>query len=291
MLANPKERHEHEVVVRIIRQALADRCTAIEAAPVPTLMKMRNLQHLYTPVTARVIGNTSVLALVERLHPTPAVGGWPRDASLQFIREHEELDRGVVRWPDRLAERRRGGRVRGCTALGAGGRGHCDAVCRLRDRRRLSASKRVPRNLVETATDAERLTHTDGSFVVDGNEQINLGRFVGALIDGLVQSGARQFVICPGSRSTPLALTIAQHRGATYTVLIDERSAAFYALGMARVLGEPVVLVCTSGTAAANFLPALAEAQLARIPLIVLTADRPHELRDNGAPQTIDQLG
>jgi len=114
--------------------------------------------------------------------------------------------------------------------------------------------------------------------------------WVGTLIDELVRGGASQFVVCPGSRSAPLALAVARHPDARVWMHLDERSAAFFALGMARQRGEPAVLVCTSGTAAANVHPAVAEADLARVPLIVLTADRPHELRDNGAPQTIDQV-
>nr|MBA3890873.1 2-succinyl-5-enolpyruvyl-6-hydroxy-3-cyclohexene-1-carboxylic-acid synthase [Gemmatimonadaceae bacterium] len=113
--------------------------------------------------------------------------------------------------------------------------------------------------------------------------------FVGAFIEELVRSGVRHVCIAPGSRSSPLALTLAAHDGIRTWVHLDERAAAFFALGMARDLGEPVGLLCTSGTAAANFLPAMVEAAAAGIPLLVMTADRPPELRDVGAAQTIDQ--
>src|SRR5579875_3122851 len=112
---------------------------------------------------------------------------------------------------------------------------------------------------------------------------------VGAFIDELQRAGTRHVVICPGSRSTPLAMTCAEHPALHTWMHVDERSAAFFALGMAKRLREPVALVCTSGTAAANFLPAIVEAKLSRVPLLVLTADRPHELREDGAPQSIDQ--
>lgn len=98
-------------------------------------------------------------------------------------------------------------------------------------------------------------------------------------------------VICPGSRSTPLALAFHQQKPDIEVIpILDERSAAFFALGRAKVTGKPTVLVCTSGTAGANFYPAIIEAKESRVPLLVLTADRPQELRDCHSGQTIDQL-
>jgi 2-succinyl-5-enolpyruvyl-6-hydroxy-3-cyclohexene-1-carboxylate synthase len=114
-------------------------------------------------------------------------------------------------------------------------------------------------------------------------------RFARGLVGELHAGGVEQAVLCPGSRSTPLAVAIAEHSGLRHCVHIDERSAAFYALGHAKATGRPVVLLCTSGTAGANFLPAVAEAHHARVPLIVLTADRPPELRSWGAAQTMEQ--
>jgi 2-succinyl-5-enolpyruvyl-6-hydroxy-3-cyclohexene-1-carboxylate synthase len=108
-------------------------------------------------------------------------------------------------------------------------------------------------------------------------------------VDELQRAGIRNIVICPGSRSTPLAMAFAAQSAIRTWMHVDERSAAFFGLGMAKQLRQPVALLCTSGTAAANFLPALVEATLSHVPLLVLTADRPHELRDNGAPQSIDQ--
>ncbi len=110
-----------------------------------------------------------------------------------------------------------------------------------------------------------------------------------AFFDELVRSGVRHVCVCPGSRSAPLAIAAAETEGIRAWPHIDERSAAFFALGIAKACREPVALVCTSGTAAANFFPAVVEAHYAGVPLVVLTADRPAELRDWGAGQTIDQ--
>jgi len=110
------------------------------------------------------------------------------------------------------------------------------------------------------------------------------------IVESLVRCGLRRAVISPGSRSTPLTLAFALDDRVEATPILDERSAAFFALGCAKASGEPVALVCTSGTAAANYLPAVIEAHYSGAPLVVLTADRPAELRDCAAGQAIDQV-
>ena len=115
-------------------------------------------------------------------------------------------------------------------------------------------------------------------------------RYVRGFTAQLRHSGVANVVICPGSRSTSLTLAFTRDPAYGCWLHLDERSAGYFALGLARQLGEPVALVCTSGTAAANFLPAVVEASLSRVPLVVLTADRPPELRDVGAAQTVDQM-
>jgi 2-succinyl-5-enolpyruvyl-6-hydroxy-3-cyclohexene-1-carboxylate synthase len=106
----------------------------------------------------------------------------------------------------------------------------------------------------------------------------------------LACSGVRDVVISPGSRSTPLVLACAQHPDLATHSQLDERSAGFYALGLARASRRPVALICTSGTAAANYYPAVCEAEASAIPLLLLTADRPAHLRHSGAPQTMNQV-
>lgn len=113
--------------------------------------------------------------------------------------------------------------------------------------------------------------------------------YIAALVDELYQLGVREVVISPGSRSTPLSVLFCEHDFQVY-VSIDERSAGFFALGIAKEKERPVVLVCSSGSAVAHYFPAIVEAKHSNVPLIVLTADRPPELRQVGAPQTIDQI-
>ncbi|MDH3498906.1 MAG: 2-succinyl-5-enolpyruvyl-6-hydroxy-3-cyclohexene-1-carboxylic-acid synthase [Acidimicrobiia bacterium] len=113
---------------------------------------------------------------------------------------------------------------------------------------------------------------------------------VDAFLAGLVAGGVRNVVVSPGSRSTPLAVPARARDDLDVDVILDERAAGFFALGRAKATRSPVVLVCTSGTAGANYYPAIIEAQLSRVSLVVLTADRPPELWGWDAGQTIDQV-
>ena len=110
------------------------------------------------------------------------------------------------------------------------------------------------------------------------------------LVDEAIRCGVTDVCLSPGSRSAPLALTVAERPELTVHVILDERSAAFFAIGIAKASGVPALLICTSGTAVANYLPAIHEARRAGVAMLILTADRPPELRGTGANQTTDQI-
>lgn len=114
--------------------------------------------------------------------------------------------------------------------------------------------------------------------------------FAATLVDEWARAGLDRAVICPGSRSTPMALAVSADDRFVVNVILDERSAGFFALGLGLASGRPAVLLTTSGTAAVEVHPAVVEAHQARVPLLVVTADRPPELHDVGAPQTTDQV-
>lgn len=124
---------------------------------------------------------------------------------------------------------------------------------------------------------------------VDESYPNDLSKFVGAFFDELIRGGIEDVVISPGSRSTPLSV-MAYRSSLNVYVDVDERGAAFFALGLAKSTGRAVAVICTSGTAVANYYPAVLEAEISRVPLLVLSGDRPARLQQLGAPQTCDQL-
>ncbi|RPI01137.1 MAG: 2-succinyl-5-enolpyruvyl-6-hydroxy-3-cyclohexene-1-carboxylate synthase, partial [Calditrichaeota bacterium] len=120
------------------------------------------------------------------------------------------------------------------------------------------------------------------------SENINIF-WADLMVEELVRNGITFFIISPGSRSTPLTVAAVRNPHCQTEISIDERGAAFYALGYVKASGQPAVLICTSGTATANYFPAIIEAAMTDVPLIILTADRPPELLETGANQTIRQ--
>ncbi|MBI4754994.1 MAG: 2-succinyl-5-enolpyruvyl-6-hydroxy-3-cyclohexene-1-carboxylic-acid synthase [Betaproteobacteria bacterium] len=128
-----------------------------------------------------------------------------------------------------------------------------------------------------------------GNGAAPGTAALNL-RWCDTLVAGLAAAGLRRAVIAPGARSSALALAFLRRPEIICEVISDERVAGYFALGLAKVAGEPAALLCTSGTAAANLFPAVMEASLAAVPMLVLTADRPPEMQSWGANQTTDQL-
>src|SRR6266851_3833476 len=113
--------------------------------------------------------------------------------------------------------------------------------------------------------------------------------FAATFVDELAAQGVEYACVSPGSRSAPIAMALQRHPRIKVIIQIDERSGSFFGLGLGKATGKPAVLLCTSGTAAAEFHPAVIEASYSRTPLIVITADRPPELQDVGANQAIDQ--
>ena len=283
LLASEKDREEHAVVVDMLRSSLTPIVETLQLAETPAILPLRHLQHLVTPITGTTRDEAGLLALAGQLHPTPAVGGAPRDVALALIEEHEGFDRGWYAGPIGWLGADGDGELMvalRCGLVRDGG----DAVLRLRHRGRLRPGAGVGGVPTQAPDDDRRARR--GRRTGEMTDVLALR----AMVEALVEAGVTDVIVCPGSRSTPLALATRAHPDLCVRVLLDERSAGFFALGLARASRRPVAVVVTSGTAVANLLPAVVEASLARVPLVLLTADRPPELRDRGAPQTIDQV-
>ena len=268
-----------------------------------SVRRLRHLQHICQRFQCKLSDKTktinSIQHLLASLHPTPAVGGFPKAEAMEFIRNHETtgFDRGFYSGP-----------------VGYVSRDAAEVVVAIRSglatrKSRFEKPKIsvfagagiVPGSTVqgEWAETSYKLAVISSIFpqspiTLQSAPTPNVA-WATAFIEELIRNGVRQFYICPGSRSTPLVAAIAKavrsNVGTVHAMSIhDERGAGFRAVGYARGSGHPAAVVTSSGTAVSNLYPAIVEASMDGIPLLVLTADRPYESRDTGANQAIDQV-
>ena len=326
MLLSPKEHEEFSIVREEVRNALArvakNGASGVEAELEKGVLRHVSVQHLYARLGCALADGTSEADVLRALHPTPAVCGHPRVAALDAIRGVEPFDRGLYAGPlgwigaesAEFAVAIRSALLETTTTTndasdtsnpehdttpgtvmrlyaGVGVVAAADAVAEWRELN----LKTTPLESLVAARDGtnDSLTQTKlgslGSLAMAPNAN---QAWADVLIGELFRDGVRVFCVAPGSRSTPLALAAERHTAARVVVCVDERSLAFYALGVGKGAGAGAAgaaVITSSGTAVANLLPAAVEAAESNSPLLLLTADRPPELRGSGANQTIDQ--
>ena len=273
--------------------------------PVFFVRRLLHLQHLCQSFKAHLLNSNQVLNvsrhLLRSLHPTPAVCGAPLGVAQEFIRKYESIgfDRGFYSGP-----------------VGYLGKDASDMFVALRSALLTRDPKRrdghsslyvyagagvVPGSTVkgEWAETNYKLAVISSVFpqspmTLQGSQTPNVA-WAAAFVEELLRNGVTHFYVSPGSRSTPLVVALSRaarsHVGVIHIYSVhDERAAAFRALGYARGTNRPAAVVTSSGTAVANLYPAVVEASMDGVPLLLLTADRPYENRDTGANQAIDQV-
>ena len=289
LLTDPKEHAEFTIVQEWVRCALQRACRpgSVTLEAEKTLLRTSAVQHLYSRLAGTLSPGATEADVLAALHPTPAVCGAPRAAARAAIDAAECFDRGFYAGP--------------VGWLGAGGAEFAVAIRSALvhaggSRLSLFAGVGVVRGASPASEWRElnlKISQYQALLTLPPplEEAPNINSvWAGLLIEEAVRCGVRLFCIAPGSRSTPLALAASRHPRAAHVVCIDERSLAFHALGASKA-GALAAVITSSGTAVANLLPAAVEACEAEVPLLLLTADRPSELRGSGANQTIDQVG
>lgn len=234
----------------------------------------------------------------EKMSPTPAVCGLPLNDSRRFICQAEPWDRGFYAAPCgflnskgselmvalRCALLREGRILRAYAGAGV--------VAGSSPEEEHAEISLKMRQFTEGFPDAPTKFGTVEQRLASLAEAPNLNTlWMACVIEELARSGVTNYVICAGSRSTPLVVAVQRHRLTRFVMNHDERGAAYYAIGWAKAVGKPVAVIVTSGTAVANLLPGVVEAAQSQVPLLLCTADRPAELRDTGANQTVTQVG
>lgn len=322
-LWNAKNVREHNFVVTHISDALSN-LKADVSVGVTKVLQLPRLLHLATPIEAKLSGDDGgdVFSLLESLHPTPAVCGMPREKTRKILAEIEHFDRGLFAGPFGWFSRDeaefcvaiRSALIDSADVIAYAGSGIVegsearsewdetelkmtaftdlfsgDISLGARCSSPPSGTNGVPNG--HTSSSLSQIPAGTNTFDPTRLEcEPNLNTLWGGIIaDELCRCGVNVFFISPGSRSAPLAIgAIRAARGQIISVH-DERSAAFMAIGYARATQRAGAVITSSGTAVANLLPAIVEAHMDNLPLILLTADRPPELRDIGANQSIIQ--
>ncbi|KAH7315797.1 hypothetical protein KP509_21G066100 [Ceratopteris richardii] len=298
LLSSAKDHLEFNIVMESIKQKLEGICKNVKVDCYKDLIKQANIQHLYGSLVGELCDGISEFELLSELHPTPAVCGQPQKLAKRFLNKIEQFDRGMYSGPI--------GWISGERA---------EFVVAIR-----SALLENPPNLAayNGASVVTQLFLFAGVGIVKGSEpssewkelDLKIQPFEGILqpisplhdasninalwsrliIEECCRLGIVYFCIAPGSRSSPLAVAAAENFKAKCVSCVDERSLAFHALGYARGASKPAAVITTSGTAVSNLLPAVVEASEGCVPLVLLTADRPPELLQAGANQSIDQI-
>ena len=310
LTSSSKDREEHEIVVSLIEEALSETCVEVNIGD-RRLSRAGSLVHLETPIEATLRQEVSPQVMMERLHPTPALGGAPRADALALIKETEPMQRGAYAAPWMWESA--GGEACAVVGIrsallspqevrvfaGAGIVGRSDPQSEWLETRAKACVidsllggdvlKRSKGLSEDSASENSVLENAVlGHAASEGSVACRQQRRCLLMVSAMKRAGIVGAVLSPGSRNTPLALAL--DKLLPCLVSVDERSAGFIALGWAKSSGLPIALCCTSGSAAAHYLPALIEARYSSIPLLVLSADRPPRLRGRGAPQTIEQL-
>ena len=248
----------------------------------PGILTLPNGHHLITKFQGQLKDGINDEDILQFLHPTPALGGTPRKQAMDIIRKLEGFSRGWygapigyvgLDWAEFVVGIR-SGLVRGKNLSVFAGAGIVQGS--------------------EAQAEWDEVENKISNFIKIIQMNLCLISIIcwGTLIiEELSRLGVDYFCVAPGSRSSPLVIALAQNKKVKSFVHFDERGLAFHAMGYSAAAKKPAVLICTSGTAAANFFPAVIEASKKKLPLIVITADRPPELRQTGAVQTIDQVG
>ena len=288
LLQSQKDGLEFQLVRESIMDTFETLCDRVELEVDKSVLKQGSVQHLYGRIAGSLKAEVTDLDLVRELHPTPAVCGQPDQDAMCLLRSFESFDRGFYAGPFGWFSKHAADvavAIRS-TLVGAdcvdlyAGVGIVPGSITSSEWNELDLKISQFTNLLKNSTQ-ERIMSSPNLSILAAQ----------VMVEELCRCGCNTFCIAPGSRSSPLTFAVSTHPRARLVPGIDERSLGFWALGHGKATGRPCAVITSSGTAVANLLPAVVEASQSNVPLLLLTADRPAELRDSGANQTIDQVG